>query len=75
MNTPSTREARKYRISFILNTVGGGLMLLLSTVSYTIEMFFNSQTGAGGEPLTSSLRTHFLETKPMPSGSLIQTQI
>ena len=40
MNAPSTREARKYRISFIINTVSGGLMLLLSTVSYTIEMFF-----------------------------------
>jgi hypothetical protein len=45
MNTPTKREPKSYRLSFIINTVGGGFMLLLSVVAYFIEMSYPTMRG------------------------------
>jgi hypothetical protein len=40
MKTPQTQNAKGYRLSFIINTVVGGLMLLLSAASQIFESAF-----------------------------------
>jgi hypothetical protein len=37
MNKPQTQNPKGYRLSFIINTAIGGLMLLLSTAGYVFE--------------------------------------
>jgi hypothetical protein len=45
MNTPSTRDARRHRLAFIIDTLSGGLLLLLSVASYIFEMYFPAIRG------------------------------
>ena len=37
MNTPKTPNPKSYRLSFIINTLIGSLMLLLSAVGFILE--------------------------------------
>ena len=45
MNTSQSTTLRGYRLSFIINTIVGSLMLLLATVSYVIEIFVPTMRG------------------------------
>ena len=40
MNTPQAQNPRGYRLSFIINTAIGGLMLLLSAASSILESLY-----------------------------------
>jgi len=37
MNTPETQHPRGYRLSFIINTAAGGLLLLMAVVAGVFE--------------------------------------
>ena len=57
MNTPQTQKPRGYRLSFIINTAFGGLMLLLSAASSILEAAYPQLRGtlASGFILTAVL--------------------
>lgn len=46
MNTPQTQNPRGYRLSFVINTVIGGLMLLLSAASFVFESLYPQLRGS-----------------------------
>jgi formate hydrogenlyase subunit 4 len=45
MNTPQTPDPKGCRLSFIINTVVGGLMLLLSAISSVFETIYPQLRG------------------------------
>jgi hypothetical protein len=40
MNTPQARNPRSYKLSFIINTAVGGILLLLTVIAGVFEGFF-----------------------------------
>ena len=46
MNTTQAANPKSYRLSFVINTVIGSLMLLLSAVSFIIEAIFPPMRGS-----------------------------
>ena len=52
MNTPQTQNPRGYRLSFIINTAIGGLMLLLSAASFIFETVYPELRGTLEWPFT-----------------------
>ncbi|MEI6566456.1 MAG: hypothetical protein WCR20_07265 [Verrucomicrobiota bacterium] len=46
MNTDPGKSSRGYKLSFIINTVLGGLMLLLSVFSFSLESLFPQLGGS-----------------------------
>ena len=45
MNTPQPGKPNGYRLSFIINGIIGGFMLLLSAVGYVIEILYPQLRG------------------------------
>jgi len=45
MNTQQTQSARSYKLSFIINTVAGGMVLLLAMVAGVFEGLFPALRG------------------------------
>lgn len=45
MNTPQTQNPRNYRISFLINTIVGGIALLLAIAAGIFEQLFPSMRG------------------------------
>jgi len=48
MNTPKTKNTRGYKLSFIANTVTGGICLLLAFISGILEACFPVLRGQMG---------------------------
>ena len=46
MTTSAPQNVRRYKLSFIINTVIGGLMLLLSVFSFSLESIFPQLGGS-----------------------------
>ena len=45
MNTPQSKDARSYKLSFIINTVVGGVLLLLAEIAGIFEGLFPAVRG------------------------------
>ena len=47
MSAPRTESARGYKLSFIINTAAGGLLLLLGIMGFILENVFPALQGGG----------------------------